>query len=136
MSRERVLPPLFGTVHRHRRTPWVAIICTTAVALVLAGWSGVRTLGGTTALLLLCVFALVNVAVLVLRGRPVAHAHYRAPTICPVLGGVSCLYLASPWAGRDPAQYRIAGVLLIVGLVLFALNWWLHGRRVARANSA
>jgi len=136
MSRERVLPPLLGTVHPHRRTPWVAIICTTAVALVLAGWSGVRTLGGTTALLLLCVFALVNVAVLVLRGRPVAHAHYRAPTICPVLGGVSCLYLASPWAGRDPAQYRVAGVLLIVGVGLFALNWWLHGRRVVRANPA
>jgi hypothetical protein len=44
---------------------------------------------------------------------------------------VSCLYLASPWAGRDPAQYRIAGVLLLVGLVLFALNWLLHTRRVA-----
>jgi len=66
----------------------------------------------------------------------VAHAHYRAPTICPVLGGVSCLYLASPWAGRDPAQYRVAGVLLIVGVGLFALNWWLHGRRVVRANPA
>ena len=57
-----------------------------------------RTLGGTTALLLLCVFALVNVAVLVLRARPVAHAHFRAPTLCPILGLVSCLYLASPLA--------------------------------------
>jgi APA family basic amino acid/polyamine antiporter len=130
MSRERVLPPLLGTIHPRRRTPWVAIVCTTVVALVLASWSGVRTLGGTTALLLLCVFALVNVAVLVLRARPVEHAHYRAPTIFPILGVVSCLYLASPWAGRDPAQYRIAGVLLVVGLVLFALNWVLHTRRV------
>ena len=132
MSRERVLPSVFGTIHPWRRTPWVALVCTAAVALVLSSWSGVRTLGGTTALLLLCVFALVNLAVLVLRRRPVAHAHYRAPTMLPILGMVSCLYLASPWAGRDPAQYRIAGVLLVVGLVLFAFNWLLHTKRVAR----
>jgi hypothetical protein len=73
----------------------------------------------------------VNVAVLVLRARPVAHDHYRAPTICPIIGFVSCVYLASPWSGRDPAQYKVAGVLLAIGLVLFVGNWWLHGRRTA-----
>lgn len=127
MSRERVLPAVFGRVHARRRTPWVAIVATTLIALLLAGWSGVRTLGGTTALLLLCVFALVNVAVLVLRRQPVAHAHYRAPTLCPVLGAISCVYLA---VGRDPAQYRVAGVLLLLGVALFGLNWMI-GRRVA-----
>jgi amino acid transporter len=133
MSREGVLPPLLGAVHARRRTPWFAIICSTAVALVLASWSGVRTLGGTTALLLLCVFSLVNLAVLVLRARPVEHAHYRAPTILPVLGLVSCVYLATPLAGRDPAQYRIAGVLLVVGIALFGVNWLWHGKRTSRA---
>jgi amino acid transporter len=122
MSKERALPRVFGLVHVRRRTPWVAILCTTAIALALAGWSGVRTLGGTTALLLLCVFALVNVAVLVLRARPVEHAHFRAPTLCPVLGFVSCVYLASPLAGRESEQYVIAGVLLVLGIALFALN--------------
>jgi amino acid transporter len=133
MSREGVLPPLLGAIHARRRTPWFAIICSTAVALVLASWSGVRTLGGTTALLLLCVFALVNLAVLVLRARPVEHAHYRAPTILPVLGLISCVYLATPLAGRDPAQYRIAGVLLVVGIALFGVNWLWHGKRTNRA---
>jgi amino acid transporter len=129
MSKERALPRVFGLVHVRRRTPWVAILCTTAIALALAGWSGVRTLGGTTALLLLCVFALVNVAVLVLRARPVEHAHFRAPTLCPVLGFVSCVYLASPLAGRESEQYVIAGVLLVLGIALFALNALLDRRR-------
>jgi amino acid transporter len=128
MSRERVVPPSFAAVHAVRRTPWVAILFTTAIALGLASWTGVRTLGGTAALLLLCVFALVNVAVLVLRRRPVAHRHFRAPTICPVLGFVSCVYLASPWSGRDPDQYAVAGVLLVIGLALFGVNWLVHGR--------
>jgi APA family basic amino acid/polyamine antiporter len=137
LARERAVPAVFAAVHARRRTPWVAALFTTALALLLASWSGVRTLGGTTALLLLCVFCLVNAAVLVLRRRPVAHAHYRAPTIFPVLGFVSCAYLATPFAGRDPAQYRIAGVLLLLGLALFALTW-LHGRgaRIDTAGTA
>jgi APA family basic amino acid/polyamine antiporter len=135
MANERVIPRVFGAVHVRRRTPWFAILCTTAVALALASWSGVRTLGGTTALLLLCVFAVVNLAVLLLRKSPVAHAHYRAPTVCPVLGLVSCLYLASPLAGREVAQYGIAGVLLLIGIALFGLNALLE-RRIDRVSPA
>jgi amino acid transporter len=135
MANERAIPRVFSTVHERRRTPWFAIVCTTGIALALASWSGVRTLGGTTALLLLCVFAVVNLAVLLLRNRPVAHAHYRAPTLCPVLGFVSCVYLASPFAGREAAQYAIAAVLLLVGIALFVLNAVL-GRRIDRVSSA
>jgi hypothetical protein len=74
----------------------------------------------------------VNVAVLVLRARPAAHRHYRAPTIFPVLGVASCAYLASPWSGRDAEQYRIAAVLLVVGLTLWAVNWFVQGRRATK----
>jgi hypothetical protein len=77
----------------------------------------------------------VNAAVLVLRGRPVAHPHYRAPTVCPVLGLISCVYLASPFAGRESAQYVVAGVLLLLGIGLFALNHFLsRGDRVPAAG--
>jgi amino acid transporter len=136
MANERAIPALFGAVHERTRTPWVAIICTTAVALLLASWSGVRTLGGTTALLLLCVFALVNAAVLLLRRQTVAHPHYRAPIVCPVLGFVSCLYLASPFAGRESEQYVVAGVLLLLGIALFALNKYLPRDAIDRGGSA
>jgi APA family basic amino acid/polyamine antiporter len=136
MANERSLPRAFAAVHAERRTPWFAIIVTTAIALALASWSGVRTLGGTTALLLLCVFAVVNLAVLVLRGQRVEHAHYRAPTICPVLGLVSCLYLASPLAGREPEQYVVAGVLVLLGIVLYLVNRFLGRRAIDRVTSA
>jgi amino acid transporter len=136
MSKERTIPRPFGAVHARRRTPWVAIIFTTAGALALASWSDVARLGGTTALLLLCVFAIVNLAVLLLRKRPVEHAHYRAPTLCPVLGFVSCVYLASPLAGRDVAQYAIAGVLLLIGVALFVANHFLGRGSVDRVTSA
>lgn len=126
MSNERVLPAAFGIVHARRRTPWVAIALTSgiAVALVLtAGKDGVAQLGGTTALLLLGVFTVVNVAVLVLRREKVAHRHFVAPTWAPVLGVAACGYLAIPiLSGRPASDYVIAAVLIGVGLVLWLIN--------------
>ncbi len=59
----------------------IAILFTTLIAVALIVFVGaVPALGGTTALLLLCVFAIVNIAVLVLRKDKVEHKHFRTPT--------------------------------------------------------
>ena len=76
-------------------------------------------LGGTTALLLLCVFTVVNVAVLILRRDPVEHQHFRTPTFLPILGAVFCAFLTGPWTGRAVVQYHVAGVLLAIGVGLW-----------------
>ncbi len=123
MSRERVLPAALGRVNRTRRTPTIAIGFTTLLAFGLITFVGeVPALGGTTALLLLCVFTVVNVAVLVLRKDPVDHQHFRTPTVLPVLGAISCAFLVGPWTGRDPVQYKIAGVLIGIGVVLWMVT--------------
>ena len=120
MSRERVLPSVLGKVHSTRRTPYLAIGFTTLLAFALITFVGeVPALGGTTALLLLCVFTVVNIAALVLRRDRVDHQHFRAPTFLPILGALSCAFLAGPWTGRDPVQYKIAGVLIGIGIVLW-----------------
>ena len=41
---------------------------------------------------------------------------------------VSCAYLASPLSGRDPSQYALAGILLLVGIGLWVINRLLVGR--------
>ena len=89
-------------------------------------------LGGTTALLLLIVFAIVNVSVLVLRRRPIDHPHFQTPTVLPVLGAASCIFLVSPLVDRPVAQYRIAAVLLGLGAVLWLITWFLAKRRGGR----
>ncbi len=123
MSRERVLPSLLGAVHPVRRTPYVAIAFTTLLAFALITVVGeIPALGGTTALLLLCVFTVVNVAALVLRKDPVDHNHFRAPTVMPILGAASCAFLVGPWTGRDPAQYTIAAMLIAIGIVLWLVT--------------
>ena len=127
MSREHVLPAVLGKVHAKRQTPYIAIGFTSLLAFGLITFVGeVPALGGTTALLLLCVFTVVNIAVLVLRRDPVAHKHFRTPTILPVLGVLTCAFLAGPWTGRDPVQYKIAGVLIGIGVVLWGVTVWLN----------
>ncbi|ANJ28892.1 amino acid permease [Agromyces aureus] len=127
MSRQKVLPPFLGRVAPKRQTPWAAILFTSALAAGLivyvsldAEGSIVALLGGTTSLLLLTVFAIVNVTVLVLRRQPVDHRHFRTPVALPVIGALTCLYLVFPWtSGRPDGQYGIALVLLGIGVVLW-----------------
>ncbi|MGH3656461.1 MAG: APC family permease [Micromonosporaceae bacterium] len=122
MSNERIIPRIFGTVHPFRRTPWVSILFTSLIAIVLVSTVDISILGGTTALLLLVVFTIVNIAVLVLRRTPVEHDHFKTPTAVPIVGAVLCAYLASPLSGRESREYAIAGILLAVGLVLWFIN--------------
>ncbi|AEV73017.1 amino acid transporter [Mycolicibacterium rhodesiae NBB3] len=130
MARQHVLPPVLGSVHKTRRTPWVAILFTTAVAFGLifyvsafASDSAISVLGGTTSLLLLAVFAMVNIAVLVLR-RDVKNTggHFKTPTVLPVIGCIASLYLVTPLSGRPGTQYLLAGILLVTGIVLFGIT--------------
>lgn len=123
MSREHVLPPILGKVHATRRTPYVAIGFTSLLAFALITFVGeVPALGGTTALLLLCVFTVVNIAVLVLRKDTVGHEHFRTPTFLPIIGALSCAFLAGPWTGRASVQYTIAGVLIGIGVLLWVVT--------------
>ncbi len=120
MAREKVLPAQLGGIHAVRRTPRVAILFTTALALLLISLVGeLPMLAGTTTLLLMCVFAVVNVAVLVQRKDRVAHEHFRTPTVFPIIGVITCVLMVGPWSGRPAEQYITAAVLLALGGVLW-----------------
>ncbi|MDN5896827.1 MAG: APC family permease [Nocardioides sp.] len=144
MANQGVLPRPLGKVHPVRRTPWVSIIFTTTVAFALiiyvvlasgstAGANTISLLGGTTALLLLAVFTVVNIALIVLRNKDtVAHNHFRAPRVTPYIGAITCAYLVGPWARTDDQmeQYEIAALLLGLGVLLWLATWF-FGRKTA-----
>ncbi|SDQ32143.1 APC family permease [Thermostaphylospora chromogena] len=127
MARQRIVPPVLAVVHPTRATPWVAILFTLAIAVALVATGDIGGLADTTVLLLVCVFAVVNVAVLVLRKDVVAHHHYRAPTWAPVLGAVVCVVLVLP-IGRDAGVYLRAVILVAIGVVLWFVNRLVVGK--------
>jgi hypothetical protein len=85
--------------------------------------------------LLLIVFAIVNISVLVLRRRPVEHPHFRTPTWAPVIGAAAALVLASPLTGLPARVYGVAGILLGVGVALWAVNRLVSGKRVTELDA-
>ena len=131
MARQGIIPSIFGKTHSGRKTPWVAIIFTTLLALGLVLTGNLGDLANTTVFLLLAVFVLVNAAVLVLRRDAVGHEHFHVPTAVPALAGLTCLLLL---ARTDPDVIVRAGVLLAIGVGLCLVNH-LVLRRGGAANA-
>jgi amino acid transporter len=118
MAEAGLLPGVLRNVLPQRRTPWVAIVATTAVAMVLTLIGELSTLAETVVLLLLFVFISTNLAVLVLRRDRVDHQHFRVWTPLPVLGVASCVLLLTQQAAR---VWLFAAILLAVGAVLYVV---------------
>ena len=125
MANQGILPAPFARVHARRRTPLVAIVFTTVLAMLLISLGELDTLAATTVTLLLLVFISVNVAVLVLRRDHVEHRHFRAPSAIPVIGVCVCLVLLTQ---REIQTFLFAAGLLVLGVVLYAVNRIVAGR--------
>ncbi len=120
MAQENVVPRPFAAVLPERRTPWIAIAFTTAIAAVLVATGDLASLADTTVALLVMVFGVVNVCVLVLRRESVEHEHFRVPSIVPVIGvGVSIALLTQ----IEGETYVRAAILVAVGVALWIVNW-------------
>ena len=119
MSNEGVVSRVFGRVLPVRKTPWAAILFTTALGVVLVSTGDLGDLADTTVFLLLCVFTVVNIAVLVLRRDPVDHAHFRAPSFLPVAGALVCLFLV---AQTEVEVIARGGIILLVGAALYVVS--------------
>lgn len=126
MAEQKLLPGVLSRVLPKRKTPWVAILVTTLVAMGLTLVGDLALLASTVVLLLLVVFLSANVSVLVLRRDKVEHDHFRVWTFVPVLGILSCILLFT----QQPAEVWLFGaILLAVGAVLFLIT------RLARRRS-
>ncbi|MFI7275266.1 APC family permease [Streptomyces sp. NPDC049879] len=132
MARDGLLPSFLTRVLPRRRTPWAAIIVTTALSMCLALTGDVATLASTMVMLLLFVFAVVNATVLVLRRDPVARDHFRVPALVPVLGVASCALLAT----QVEREVWLRGLPLIVAGVLLGIGAEFRRRRRAGAAPA
>ena len=140
LAKQDVLPRALGKVSPNRRAPYAGIIFTTILALALIWYVAARSasdivanLGNTTALLLLAVFAVVNIACLVLR-RDGRESRFKSPGLTPLLAAVLCLFLVGPWVDRDVIVYQIAAGGLAIGVVLWVITWVTNRGINARKN--
>ena len=103
MSRDGLLPDLFGVVHPRFRTPWLSTVLTGGVVAVAAGLLPISVLSQLVSIGSLLAFVLVCVGVLILRRTaPEVVRPFRVPGVpwVPVLGALACLaqMVSLPWA--------------------------------------
>lgn len=119
MAQENLLPKPLGLVLPKRRTPWVAIVATTILAVILTFTGELAVLAETVVLLLLVVFLSTNIAVLVLRKDEVEHSHFRVWTPVPVLATISCVVLFTQQSG---GVWLRGAAMMALGVALYGLT--------------
>jgi len=129
LAHQDVLPRTLGKVSPNTRAPYAGIIFSTLLALGLIVYVAekaesdvVINLASVTSLLLLGVFTIVNIACLVLR-RDGRESSFRSPGPTPAIAAAATAFLIGPWVDRPGIVYQIAGVLLLIGVVLWAITW-------------
>jgi len=128
MSRDGLLPPVFGKVHARFQTPYVTTIVTGIVAAIVAGFFPIGLLGELVSIGTLFAFAIVCAGVWVLRIRePDRPRPFKTPLvpIVPILGIVSALGLMATLPFDT-------WVRLIVWMILGLVIYFLYGRAHSR----
>ena len=132
MSRDGLLPEIFGRVHPKYRTPWLATIITGLFAAFFAGLFPIGILGHLVSIGTLFAFMIVCAGILVLRyKRPELVRPFRTPFVpfVPIGGLVVCGFLMYSL----PADTWIRlGVWMAIGLVLY----FVYGRHHSKLGRA
>jgi amino acid transporter len=148
MGRDGGLPRAFAWTHPRYKSPWVGVITSAAITLVLGAWLGnhygpftfFAFLATTASLGILLVYMLVAAggAVLFWRERGTDGARYNPllDIVLPVIAIVICGYtiyksiVPKPPHPIDEAPY-IAGIWIVIGIVVLL---WLRARSPDRVR--
>lgn len=127
MSKDGLLPKAFGNVHPKFGTPAFSTIVTGLFAMVLAGLFPIGVLSKLVSLGTLLAFAMVCLAILLLRkSRPELPRPFKTPfsPFIPILGIVSCL---AQMAFLNKYAWQIMGAWMAIGIAVY----FIYGRRNA-----
>src|SRR5690349_13667147 len=127
MSRDGLLPPLFGRVHPKFRTPHLSTLVTGIIVAVAAGLLPLSTLSQLVSMGTLLAFTLVCIGIIILRKTaPDLERPFRTPGMpwVPALGALACVVqmVGLPWE---------TWARLIIWLVLGMVVYVAYGRHHA-----
>jgi len=132
MSRDGLVPPVFSKVHPGTGVPRANTVIVSLFCGVLAAAIPLGQLADATSIGTLFAFALVNIAVIVLRRtRPDMTRTFRVPLspLFPLIGFGLCLWMMN---SLELVTWVVFGVWMAVGLVLY----FAYGMRRSRLATA
>ncbi|MDB5240654.1 MAG: amino acid permease-associated protein [Spirosoma sp.] len=132
MAEQKQLPVWLANTHPRFRTPYVAILLTAAVQLLLAITGTFLYALTLSTLIRLAYFALTCAALPMLRRRAdvsMAQFQVRGGLVVSGLAMLLCIWLISNSSGREARDVAIAGA---VGFVIFLVNRRYQQTKIAR----
>ncbi|WP_030017397.1 amino acid permease [Streptomyces monomycini] len=132
MSRDGLVPKVFSRVHPKTGAPRANTVIVSLFCGILAAAIPLGQLADATSIGTLFAFALVNVAVIVLRfTKPDMPRTFRTPLapVFPAIGFLLCLYMMG---SLGPVTWVVFGVWMAVGLVVY----FVYGIRRSRLATA
>ncbi len=132
MSRDGLLPEVFGRVHPRFRTPYLSTILTGLVVAIAAGLLPIGVLSQLVSIGSLLAFVLVCIGVVILRRTaPDVPRPFRTPGLpwVPVLGALICIV---QMVSLPRSTWERLIIWMAVGLVIY----FLYGRSRARKETA
>lgn len=122
MGRDLLLPKKMSEIHRERRTPYIAIITTGFILLIMAITLPIEAVGSAASLIFLLTFALVNLSVIVLRRKyPEIPRRYKVPLypVIPVAGFLLNIFLALYQFNFQPIAWYVTIAWIAIGLLIY-----------------
>ena len=119
MSRDGLLPPVFGVVHPRFRTPYLSTVLTGSIIALVAALTPINILGQLVSIGTLLAFVLVSIGVIVLRRTaPDAPRPFRTPAVpfVPIAGAAICL---AQMVSLPLATWERLFIWLAVGLTIY-----------------
>jgi basic amino acid/polyamine antiporter, APA family len=128
MSKDGLLPPVMGRVHRKYSTPYIGTIVVGVAAATMAGLFPVSVLGELVSMGTLLAFATVSIGVLILRyTQPNLKRSFRVPAVWPVtiIGAITCLYLF--WQVFEE-HWRLMLIWIVIGQLIYFGYGYSHSK--------
>jgi APA family basic amino acid/polyamine antiporter len=136
MSRDGLLPRMFGQVNPKTRTPVWGTVITSACAGLVGGLFPISVLGELVSMGTLLAFTLICCGVLYLRHKhPEVPRTFKTPMVwlTAPLGAAGCIFLISGLP--MPTWIRLV-VWMVIGLVIYFTYAYRHSRYHAQAMAA
>lgn len=135
MSRDGMVPRVFGIVSPRTGTPLVGTLVTGVLVAITAALIPLGELANATSIGTLFAFCLVNIAVIYLRvKRPDLPRSFKVPfgPVIPILGSLACAFLMVNLGGTT---WIVFGLWMVVGFVVYLTYSRRHSRVGALSDS-
>lgn len=131
MSKDGLLPKIFGEIHAKFRTPWKTNIFFMFFVSIFAGFVPIKELGHMVSIGTLFAFSLVCIGILVMRKKmPDAPRAFKVPFVpfVPIAGVLVCGYLM---LSLDKESWWRLAIWLLIGIAIY----FFYGRKRSKLNN-